>query len=116
MGDVFEGEVIEVYSGDDLMVMVNLGVDDLYKRRRVRLHGVDTPNAVGLSANTEAGKMRAYVRDLCRDKKVRITVMAQNMRSCVAVVEVLGKDGAININEDLISKGYKFIRERQNDR
>ncbi len=114
--EVYEGEVLDVYSGDDLIAMVDLGVDDLFKRRRIRLHGVDAPNGIGASSHTEAGKVRAYVRNLCEKKRVRLTVVSKNLRSWVAVVEVLADGKAHNINQDLIAQGYKFVRETHNDR
>lgn len=116
MIEVYEGEVTDVYSGDDLIVMVDLGVEDLYKRRRIRLHGVDAPNGIGASSQTKAGKVRAYVRHLCERKRVRLTVVSKNLRSWVAVVEVLGSGEPHNINQDLIAQGFKFIRETLNDR
>lgn len=116
MNDMYEGEVTDVYSGDDLIVMVDLQVEDLFKRRRIRLHGVDAPNAIGASSQTEAGKVRAYVRSICERKRVRLTVISKNLRSWVAVVEVLGDGEPHNINQDLIAQGYKFVRETSNDR
>lgn len=116
MNEVYIGEVTDVYSGDDLIVMVDLGVEDLFKRRRIRLHGVDAPNAIGASSQTEAGKIRAYVRGLCERKRVRLSVVSKNLRSWVAVIEVLGDGEPHNINQDLISQGYRFIRETINDR
>lgn len=52
----------EVHSGDDFILLVNLGVDGLFKRTRVRLHGVDAPNAYKAGPETEAGKVRDEIR------------------------------------------------------
>ena len=54
-------EVREVFSGDDLIVMIDLGVENLFMKRRIRLHGVDTPNAVKEQKDTDAGKIRTLV-------------------------------------------------------
>lgn len=110
---VYEAEVVDVFSGDDLIAMVDLGVEDLHKKQRIRLHGVDTPNAVGAADSTEAGKARGYVKHRCHRRKVRLTVISKNVSSWVAVVEVLGDGEPYNINEDLIAQGYAYKRERQ---
>lgn len=114
MVDRYTGEVVEVFSGDDLIVMVDLGVDDLFKRKRIRLHGVDTPNGVGQGKSTKAGEIRDYVRRLCRGKKVCVQVITEGVRNWVAVVEIPGPGEPYNLNDDLISKGFKFKREKQN--
>ena len=44
--NTYDAEVREVFSGDDLVVLVDLGVESLWKRQRVRLAGGDTPNAI----------------------------------------------------------------------
>lgn len=113
MVDWYIGEVVEVFSGDDLVVLIDLGVDDLYKKKRVRLYGVDTPNAVGQNISSPAGQIRSYVRQLCKGKKVRMAVVTESLRSWVARVEVETSPGTFYcVNDDLISKGYKFNRER----
>lgn len=61
-GRIYEARVEEVHSGDDFILLVNLGVDGLFKRTRVRLHGVDAPNAYKAGPDTEARKVRDEVR------------------------------------------------------
>ena len=113
MSEIFEGEVQEVYSGVDIFVLVNLKVEVLFMRVRFRLHGVDTPNAIGAGAVTEAGRLRVYVRNLCRDKKVRLTITSKNANSWVGVLEIQNEAGEyFNLNEDLCAQGYKYKRER----
>lgn len=107
----FEAEVVDVYSGDDLIVMVDLGIENLFKKQRVRLQGVDTPNAIGSGANTPAGAVRAYVRNLCRGKKIKLEVTSRSLSSWVAVVHVVLDSGLHNLNEDLIAQGYVYKRE-----
>ena len=106
----YAAEVRSVFSGDDLMLLIDLGVDDLYKRKRVRLYGVDTPNAVGQGHDTEAGKLRNQVLNLLRRRSLRLTVHKVEMSSWVGTVEVEAPEGNINLNELLIAKGYKFNR------
>lgn len=107
----FDAEVVDVFSGDDLVVMVDLGVEGLFKRQRVRLQGVDTPNAIGLGATTPAGIVRAYVRSMCRGKRVKLEVMSRSLSSWVVVVNVVLDSGLHNLNQDLIAQGYVYKRE-----
>jgi hypothetical protein len=101
-------EVKEVFSGDDLIAMVDLGVENLWLKQRVRLSGVDTPNAIKESAHSEAGQLRAYVRALTRGRKGRITVVNRSANSWVAILKVDTPEGEVNVNEYLMEKGYKF--------
>jgi len=107
----YRAKIVDVFSGDDLIVMVDLGAEDLYKRQRIRLHGVDTPNAIGAGPDTEAGRVRTYVRNLVRDKNLTIHIQSRGANSWVAVVEVETPEGVtINLNEELVSQGYAFKR------
>mgnify|MGYP002759370126 CR=1 FL=1 len=106
---VYEGRVEGVFSGDDLVIMVDLRTEDLFKRQRVRLDGVDTPNAVGLPEDSPAGKVRKEVLSLVRNRSVRISRIRRKSTSWVAVVEILG-DRPLNLNDYLIQKGYDFKR------
>ncbi len=110
-GPTYACEVREVFSGDDLVVLVDLGVENLWKRQRVRLHGVDTPPAVGELADTEAGKIRTYVRNLTRCRRANLTVVSKNTSSWVVVLIVEAFDGSkVNVNDYLINAGYVFKR------
>jgi endonuclease YncB( thermonuclease family) len=104
-------EVREVFSGDDLVAMVDLGVENLWKRQRIRLHGVDTPTAIGAAPDTDAGKVRAYIRNLTRGRKGRLTVVSRNTNSWVVTLVVETFEGtSVNVNEYLIAQGYQFKR------
>ena len=110
---VFQAEVKEVISGDDLILMVDLGADDLHKRQRIRLKDVDTPNAVRQSPETEAGKVRDKVAELCRDRKVTITLNHKTANAWVVTLTVLLPDGTgVNLNEVLIRDGYAYGRNK----
>lgn len=106
---VFEATVVEVFSGDDIIAMVDLEVEDLHKRQRIRLAGVDTPNGIGNGSDTEAGKIRRYVRGKLHGKKVRLTVTQKRSTNWIAIVEVIEQSGEVtNINDDLIAQGFAF--------
>lgn len=108
----YKAKVEEVYSGDDIIVMVDLGVEELHQRRRVRLYGVDTPNAIGQQFNTPAGIIRTKVRELLRWKPVEITVMSRPNNSWIAIVELVTETGTLNINDYLIAEGFKYSKDK----
>lgn len=109
---VYSAKVEEVYSGDDLVVMVDLGIEDLHQRKRIRLSGVDTPCAVNAANDTPAGAIRTYVRNLVRGRTVTLTVVARGGKSWVGIIEIPNSEGSTNLNDDLIAKGFKFNKEK----
>ena len=106
----YTAEVREVFSGDDLVVLVDLGVEDLWRRKRVRLAGVDTPNAVNAGPDTEAGRLRSFVRSLARGRKAQLQVVSRGANSWVVILYIETPEGVINLNETLIQQGYQFKR------
>lgn len=106
-------EVREVFSGDDLVLMVDLGVEGLHKKQRVRLHGVDTPNAIKAAPNTSAGEIRNYVRRLTWRRPGHFEVVSRNVGSWVGILTVSTPTGQVNVNQDLIGKGYQYAGKRE---
>lgn len=102
----------QVISGDDLMVLVELAFDDLWKKVRIRLEGVDTPDAYKESAATEAGKIRQQVSDIVRSGKCTIEVKSQSRKAWVVVLYVHKNNEKINLNELLKSQGFIYQRDR----
>lgn len=111
----YECEVKEVFSGDDLVALVNLEVENLWQKRRIRLSGVDTPNAIKAAPDSEAGKIRSEVRLMTRSKKATIQVVSRNQNSWVVVLLVETPSGPKNINEYLIERGYAYKRGGSNE-
>ena len=107
----FNCEVREVFSGDDLIALVDLEIENLWKRQRLRLHGVDTPPAINASGDTEAGQIRSYVRGLTRARKAKITVVNRNTNSWVVTLVVDTPEGPVNVNELLVARGYQFTKK-----
>lgn len=106
-------EVRDVFSGDDLVVFVDLGIEDLWKKKRVRLLGVDTPNAVNAAEDTEAGRVRRQIRQIARGRRGILTVTSKNLNSWVGTLVVespSSPDGIINLNQLLVDQGYVFKR------
>jgi len=111
---VYTGQVVEVHSGDDIIAMLDLGHDGLYKRTRIRLSKVDTPDAYREDIGTEAGKVREDVRSLVAGRNCLITVHSIRKSGWICTVDILkGKNSnsTVNLNEHLIGLGYLYKGE-----
>lgn len=107
-----KAEVVQVFSADDLIVLVDLGVEDLFKKQRVRLHGVDAPNAVRSGPETTAGKLRSYVKSLCKGRTLKLEIKSRGVSSWVVVAWIIDDAGLEkNLNEDLMAQGFAYKRE-----
>jgi len=106
----YQAEVLEVHSGDDLMLLVNIGIDSLYKKVRVRLQGVDTPDAYKAGVDTEAGKVRDRVSTLIKGKKCYIQAHSQSPGKGGWVVTLYLEPSmkTETLNEILCQEGYVF--------
>lgn len=107
-GQRYTALVEEVHSGDDLVLMVDLGVDNLFKRVRARLHGVDTPDAYKLDSDTPAGKVRDQVREMVRGKQCVIELHASRRGGWIVTLMVRERDHIVNVNEILRKAGFIF--------
>lgn len=104
----YKAYVEAVFSGDDLILMIDLNVDSLHKRKRVRLDGVLVPSAVRQTFDSEAGKIRGMVRGLIIGKTVNLIVTGHAENSWTGIIEVESAGQIVNVNELLISMGFGF--------
>lgn len=106
----YDVDVEEVHSGDDLVLLVNLGVDGLFKRVRARLRGVDTPSAFRAGKESEAGAIRDIVKMLVAKGKCSIELHSQGKGGWMVTLFVSNKDNPVpvSINALLIEKGYVY--------
>lgn len=105
----YDVQVEEVHSGDDLVLMVDLGVDGLFKRVRARLYGVDTPNAYRAKTDTVAGEIRDEVRRITSSGPCRVKVVGHGKGGWVVILYVVGMLAEpFNVNEILIGRGYVY--------
>lgn len=109
----FNAVVEEVHSGDDLILLVDLGVDGLHKRVRARLKGVDTPSAFRAAKSTEAGQIRDMIRNLVSAGKCSIKLHAEGKGGWLVSLFVGSGDTVTCVNEELISKGYVYQPKRE---
>jgi hypothetical protein len=107
----FNVVVEEVHSGDDLVLMVDLGVDGLHKRVRARLKGVDTPSAFRAKQDTAAGAIRDTIRGMIVGAPCSILLHSHGKGGWVVTLfmeaATVGTD-TININELLVLQGYVY--------
>ena len=100
---------MEVISGDDLVLMVDLNIDDLFKRVRARLQGVDTPDAYHSKGDTIAGELRAEVRKLTKNKQCSIDVHSMGKGGWVVTLYIHTPEAeSLNLNEMLKERGFVF--------
>lgn len=112
----FKARVEEVHSGDDLVLLVDLGIDSLYKRIRARLHGVDTPDAYKAVQGTEAGKVRDTVREITNNKACYVEVKSEGKGGWVVRLFVENdNEPMIDVNQSLIDSGYVFSKSGGRD-
>ena len=91
-----------------MILLVDLNVDDLFKKVRARLQGVDTPDAFKSTGDTEAGRVRAEVRRITKGRQCRIDVHAQGRGGWKVTLFVLADDLHLNLNEKLRKDGFVF--------
>lgn len=114
----FVAEVLDVRSGDDLTLMVNLRVGGLFKKVRARLRGVDAPDAFKQSPDTEAGRIRDTVKDIVHRKAIRIIVHSEGSEKSGWIVTAYPDTGynKQTLNEMLIEMGYTYDSENRGKR
>ncbi len=107
---LYDVDVEEVHSGDDLVLLVNLGVDGLFKRVRARLKGVDTPSAFRAAKGTEAGEVRDTLKSLVAKGRCSIELHTQGKGGWMVTLYVFHKDGqtVTNVNQLMMAKGYVY--------
>lgn len=106
----FTAEVQEVYSGDDLVLMVDLGIDNLHKRVRARLFGVDTPDGYREDGSSAAGKVREEVKKLVKGAICTITLHSERRTGWIVSIYLMNRASGdrISLNQHLIDQGYVF--------
>lgn len=104
----YEAIVEEVHSGDDLVLLVDLGIDGLHKRVRARLRGVDTPSAFRARENTLAGEVRELVKAWVGNGRCSILLHSQGKGGWLITL-LVATDGQVrNVNDMLIERGYVY--------
>lgn len=99
----YNATVEEIYDGDTITVIIDLGLDT-FTRKKLRLHNIDTPELRG--SEREAGLIaRDYLRELILGKSVVIETIKDKTGKYgryLAIVYINNE----NINDKLVSEGY----------
>lgn len=107
-GKIYEARVEEVHSGDDFILLVDLGVGGIFKKTRVRLHGVDAPNAYRAGENTDAGRVRDEVRRMIGSKCL-IELLNEGKGGWIVEMTVFDSGNRpISLNQVLRDRGYLY--------
>lgn len=113
---IFKIESVKnIYSADDMILMLDLGYDGLFKVTRCRLMGVDAPSTYNQS-NLEGENLKAFVsKALNQSKESYVEVVS--FRNNSWLVNLFTKDPETktytSINKLLMNSGYVFKRETQ---
>ena len=111
----YSARVTQAISGDDLMTFVELVTDDLYKKVRVRLDGVDTPDGYKQPKSTPAGAIREEVYGLAHGKDCKMDVVKQSRKYWIVILHIPQEGGGfMNLNEYLKEKGFTYPRDKSN--
>lgn len=108
-GRKFNAKVEEVHSGDDFILLIDLGVDGLFKRTRCRLHGVDAPNAYKAKVDTEAGRVRDEVKRLVASGRCLVELVSEGKGGWIVHMHVIDSNGELlDLNGTLRDRGYVY--------
>lgn len=117
----FTAKVERITSGDDWVAFVDLGVDNLWKRTRVRLQGVDAPRVQMGEEDGQAVALKEELKEMLLYRRVRLILHAENKGGWICEVHFPSapdednpdiENGYLNINGMLKRRGYVF--EKQN--
>lgn len=67
----YKAHVTSVYDGDTITVDIDLGFGIVFRKQKIRLYGIDTPEVRG-PEKEEGKKVRDLVRSLILDKDIEI--------------------------------------------
>lgn len=116
-GRTYSAKVEEVHSGDDFVLLIDLGVDGLYKRTRCRLHGVDAPNAYRAKSDTEAGLVRDEVKRLVSTAgRCHVELISEGKGGWIVRMTLNGPSGEdFCLNTLLRDRGYVYHSQQSQD-
>ena len=107
----YKVHVEDVFSGDDLLLRINLGISGISVSKRCRLLGVDAPDAFQKSSDTPEGKVRDTVKDALMKRKCEIEVHKEDTRSLIVTLYYRNGDTWCNLNDELIGMGFVFVKK-----
>ena len=110
-------EIVKVLDGDTIDVLIDLGFD-LFKKERVRIAGVDTPekrtrdleeNALGIDATNW---LKKKLEDTIAGEGDELTIRTELVGGTGKYGRLLGwlyiNEDAVSLNEQMITEGYAW--------
>ena len=100
----YNARVTEVYDGDTITVSFDLGLNIWSLDQKIRLYGIDTPEMRG-DEKASGTVVRDYVRSRILGRRIRIKTFKDKTGKYGRWLGLIFIDG-MNLNEELIEKGY----------
>lgn len=101
--------VVRVLGGDDVVMMVDLGVDNLFKRVRVKLQGVLVPDKNADRARHHEAKQQ-LIKALKGDCAIKLCDVSKGIWLVRLFVKQQGSWH--DVNERLIARGFVYERPK----
>ena len=109
-------KIVKVLDGDTIDVLIDLGFD-LYKKERVRIAGVDTPEK--RTRNLEEKELGIHATEWMKDKLTETIKGDEELTIRTELVGGMGKygrllgwlyvgDDDVSLNEKMITEGYAW--------
>lgn len=109
----YRARVKSVYDGDTCTVDIDLGLRVWLKGEKLRLYGINAPELRG-SERPEGLKSRDYLRSLIDGQDILIETYCDKRGKYgryLAVIYIHQQDAWLNINEELVRKGFAVFKE-----
>ena len=107
--------IVKVVDGDTVDVDIDLGFGMTYKKQRVRMMGIDTPESRTRDKEEKYRGLlsKAYLKDLLKKAKNSVILRCDEddetgkFGRVLADVIYIKEDGSeLNLNKEMIDKGY----------
>jgi micrococcal nuclease len=99
---LYEAYVTSVYDGDTITCDVDLGFGIVFKKQKIRLYGINTPELRG-DEREDGLKARDYLREKILDKKIILETKKDKKGKFGRFLGIVHIDGT-NINNHLIEQ------------
>jgi len=99
----YKALVLSVYDGDTITVNIELGLNAMLKKQKIRLYGIDTPELRGGNAKTKAAAKAArdYLRGLIQGREIILRTYKDKTGKYGRWLGVVFRNG-LNVNDNLI--------------
>lgn len=104
----YSANVTAVYDGDTITVDIDLGLHTWVKGEKIRFNRINAPELKG-TEKTQGLKSRDYLKSLILGKDIIIETIKDKQEKYgryLGEVWLLSGTDYLNVNDDLVSKGY----------